>query len=157
MPWVATLAALYFCFTIKPWHRNVARALRKEPKHYLWDWSEAAKAGPRAENLVASGLRKSVHWWTETGRGDFDLHFVRDKHKREVDFLVTRDQRPWFLVEVKASENAGLSGSLGHLQRQTGAPHAFQAAMDADFLARDCFTQHSPVIVPARTRLAQLV
>ena len=52
--WVATLAALYFCFTIKPWHRKVARALRKEPKHYLWDWSEVAEAGPRAENLVAS-------------------------------------------------------------------------------------------------------
>ena len=28
--------------------------------------------------------------------------------------------------------------------------------MDADFLARDCFTQHSPIIVPARTLLAQL-
>ena len=154
--WVATLGALYFCFTVKPWHKNVARALRKEPKHYLWDWSEVAEAGPRAENLVASALRKSVQWWTETGRGDFGLHFVRDKQKREVDFLVTRDQQPWFLVEVKASKNAGLSGSLGHFQRQTGAQHAFQAAMDADFLARDCFTQHSPIIVPARTLLAQL-
>ncbi len=33
--WIATLESLYFCFAVKPWHRNVARALRKEPKYYL--------------------------------------------------------------------------------------------------------------------------
>jgi len=102
-------------------------------------------------------LLKSVHWWTETGQGSFGLHFVRDKQKREVDFLVTRDQQPWFLVEVKASEKAGLSDSLAYFQRQTGAAHAFQVAMDGEFVAQDCFAQRSPIIVPARTLLAQLV
>lgn len=155
--WIATLEALYFCFAVKPWHRNVARALRKEPKYYLWDWSQVGDAGARAENLIASALLKSVHWWSETGQGNFGLHFVRDKQKREVDFLVTRDHQPWFLVEVKTSEKAGLSDSLAYFQRQTGAAHAFQVAMDAEFVARDCFGQRSPIIVPARTLLAQLV
>lgn len=98
-----------------------------------------------------------MHWWTETGQGSFGLHFVRDKQKREVDFLVTRDQQPWFLVEAKASEKAGLSDSLAYFQRQTGAAHAFQVAMDGEFVAQDCFAQRSPIIVPARTLLAQLV
>lgn len=106
--------------------------------------------------LVASALLKSVHWWTETGQGDFGLHFVRDKQKHEVDFLVTRDQQPWFLVEVKASEKASLSEALSYLQRQTGAAHAFQVAMDGEFVALDCFAQQAPIIVPARTLLAQL-
>lgn len=154
--WIATLEALYFCFSVKPWHRNVARAFRKEPKYYLWDWSQVDDAGARAENLVASALLKSVHWWTETGQGNFGLHFVRDKQKREVDFLVTRDHQPWFLVEVKSSEKAPLSEALAYFQRQTGAAHAFQAAMDAEFVGRDCFGQRSPIIVPARTLLAQL-
>lgn len=32
---------------IRPWYRNVARSLRKEPKLYLWDWSQVADAGAR--------------------------------------------------------------------------------------------------------------
>ena len=155
--WVAILEALYYCFTVRPWHDNVARALRKEPKYYLWDWSQIDDPGARAENLVACALLKAACRWTETGQGDYGLHFLRDKQKREVDFLVTRDRQPWFLVEVKSSRKAGLSDSLRYFQQQTGAPHAFQIAMDAEFVARDCFEHSSPIIVPAKTLLAQLV
>ena len=154
--WIAILEALYWCFAVRPWHANVARALRKEPKFFLWDWSLVEGAGARAENLVASALLKAVHSWTEGGRGDFALHFVRDKDKREVDFLVTRDRTPWFLVEVKASGREPLSPSLAHFQAQTGAAHAFQVAMDLPFVERDCFERSEPIIVPARTLLAQL-
>jgi predicted AAA+ superfamily ATPase len=155
--WIATLESLFYCFTVKPWHRNVARALRKEPKYYLWDWSQVDDQGARAENLVASALLKAVHWWTETGQGNFGLHFIRDKQKREVDFLLTRDQQPWILLEVKSSEKAELSASLNYFQQQTRAEHAFQLAMDAGFVERNCFEHHAPIIVPARTLLAQLV
>ncbi len=155
--WIATLESLYFCFTVKPWHNNIARALRKEPKYYLWDWSQVDDPGARAENMVANALLKAVHWWTETGEGDFGLHFIRDKQKREVDFLVTHDQNPWFLVEVKASGKTGLSDSLRYFQRQTRATHAFQVAMDAEFVEGDCFEYHDPIIVPAKTFLAQLI
>ena len=151
--WIATLASLYFCFTVKPWHQNVARALRKEPKYYLWDWSQVDDPGARAENMVASALLKAVNWWTETGEGSFDLHFIRDKQKREVDFLVTRDQQPWFLIEVKKGSKTGLSNSLGYFQQQIQAPHAFQVAMDAEFVNRDCFEHHEPIIVPAKAFL----
>ena len=155
--WLATLESLYFCFAVKPWHHNVARALRKEPKYYLWDWSEVVAAGARAENMVASALLKAVHWWTETGQGDFALHFVRDKQKHEVDFLVTRERQPWFLVEVKTSNRASLTPALARFQQQTGANHAFQVALDAEYITADCFQHRQPIIVPARTFLAQLV
>ena len=155
--WTATLEALYFCFTVKPWYRNVARALRKEPKYYLWDWSQVGDAGARAENMVASALFKAVHWWTETGEGEFGLHFIRDKQKREVDFLVTRNQTPWFLVEVKKNRHAALSNSMDYFQKQTKAPHAFQVVMDAEFVESNCFEHQAPIIVPAKTFLAQLV
>jgi len=155
--WIATLESLYFCFTVKPWHGNVARSIRKEPKYYLWDWSQVDDPGARAENMVAGALLKAVHWWTETGEGDFDLRFVRDKQKREVDFLVVRNRQPWFLVEVKSSSKAGLSDSLRYFQRQTQARHAFQVALNAEFVERDCFEYRDPIIVPAKTFLAQLV
>ena len=155
--WIAVLEAFYYCFAVRPWHHNVARALRKEPKYYLWDWSQVDSPGARAENLVAGALLKAVHRWSETGRGDFDLRFIRDKQKREVDFLVCRDHRPWFLVEVKSSGAAKPSESLRYFQQQTQAPHAFQVAVDAEFVERDCFEQSRPIVVPGKTFLSQLV
>lgn len=155
--WTATLESLYYCFSVRPWHKNVTRGLRKEPKYYLWDWSQVEDAGARAENLVASALLKATHWWTENGYGEFGLHFVRDKQKREVDFLVTRNREPWFLTEVKTSGRSGLSNSLALFQSQTGAKHAFQLAIDLDHVEADCFEQREPIIVPARTFLSQLV
>lgn len=155
--WVGVLESLYFCYAVRPWYVNVARSLRKEPKYYLWDWSQAPDDGARAENLVASALLKAVHLWSDRGEGDFGLFFLRDKQQREVDFVVVRDGRPWFLVEVKSSGSTSLSPALHLFQRQTEASHAFQVALDLPFVERDCFDHHQPIIVPAQTFLSQLV
>ncbi len=154
--WLETLARLYWCFAVRPWHRNVTRALRKEPKYYLWDWSQIDDPGTRAENFVASALLRAVHFWTDHGFGEFGLHFVRDKDKNEVDFLVSRDGEAWFLVEIKATAGP-LSPALARFQKQTGAPHAFQIALDAEYVDRDVFELEEPRVVPARTLLSQLV
>ena len=37
--WIEVLSDFYYCFTIKPWSKNIVRSLIKEPKIYLWDWS----------------------------------------------------------------------------------------------------------------------
>ena len=155
--WLSTLEALYYLFPVRPWFRNVARALRKEPKYYLHDWSAVADDGARLENMVACALQKSVHFWTDTGLGDFALHFIRDKEKREVDFLVVRDDRPWFLVEVKSSHSKRLSPNLARFHALTGAPHAIQATLDLAPISTDCFSQERPVIVPLVSFLSQLV
>ncbi|NOZ93300.1 MAG: hypothetical protein GXP47_01000 [Acidobacteria bacterium] len=102
-------------------------------------------------------LLKAVHLWTDRGLGELGLFVLRDKEKHEVDFLVAREGQPWFLVETKLSGNAGLSPNLARFQKQTGAPHAFQLAMDLPHVDRDCFSEHRPVIVPATTFLSQLV
>jgi predicted AAA+ superfamily ATPase len=155
--WITTLESLHLCFTVRPWYRNVAKALRKQPKIYLWDWSLAEGSGQRHEGLVAAHLHKAVHLWTDIGLGDFGLHFIRDKAKREVDFLVSRDGEPWFLVEVKSSARKGLAPALVHFQQQLGVPHAFQLAFDLDHVDQDCFSVARPVRVPATTFLSQLV
>ncbi len=155
--WLDTLSSLYWCFAVRPWHRNVSRSLRKEPKYYLWDWSQVADEGARRENLVASALLKAVHFWTDHGLGDCALHFLRNKDRREVDFVVVRDGRPWFLVEVKSKADGRPSSSLAFFQEQLGAPHAFQAAFDLPFIDVDCFSRSAPVEVPASTLLSQLV
>ncbi len=155
--WIRILESFYFCFTVRPWFRNVAKALRKQPKVYLWDWSALTDPGARHENLVASHLLKAVHWWTDIGLGAYDLYYLRDKEKREVDFLVAKNHKPWFLVEVKTSARRDLNPNLGYFQRQTGARHAFQATFDLDPVERDCFAETRPVRVPVSTLLSQLV
>lgn len=153
--WIDLLARMHYGFLVRPWFANVAKALRKEPKWFLRDWSGVADAGCRAETFAACHLLKAVDLWTDLGFGSFELRYLRDKQKREVDFLVVRDRKPWFLVEVK-SDDQSLSPALAYFQRQIKAPHAFQMVMDLPFEPADCFKTHRPTIVPARTLLSQL-
>ncbi len=154
--WVDSLCALHMGFLVRPWFRNVSSAIRKEPKWYVRDWSHVVDRGKRFETLVAVHLLKAVEGWTDLGLGNFSLHYVRDKQKREVDFLVARDRQPWFLVECKISADRP-SAALTHFQQQTGAPHAFQVVQDLPWVQADCFTQTRPISVPARTLLSQLL
>jgi predicted AAA+ superfamily ATPase len=90
------------------------------------------------------------------GLGQFDLYYLRDKQKREVDFLVTRNREPWMLVEVKASDTT-LSPSLKYMQDALKAKYAFQVVLELPYVNKSCFDIHTPVVVPARTFLSQLI
>jgi predicted AAA+ superfamily ATPase len=153
--WVGTLSAFHYGFVVRPWFRNVAKALRKEPKWFLADWNGIADPGKRAETFCACHLLKAVEGWTDLGLGTFELRYIRDLQKREVDFVVIRDGEPWFLVEAKHGP-ASLSPHLEFFQKQTGAEHAFQVSIEAGFVEADCFARQDPTIVPARTFFAQL-
>lgn len=155
--WIAALSSLHLGFLVKPWFKNVARSLRKEPKWFLRDWAAIEDPGERAETFVGCHLLKAVEGWTDLGFGDFQLGYLRDKEQREVDFVVIRDGKPWFLVEVKYRDEA-MSGALQHFQEQLKAPFAFQAVIGADYVDADCFaTSRGPMIVPATTLLSQLM
>ena len=154
--WIDLLSRMHYGFLIRPWFVNVAKALRKEPKWFLRDWSGLNDDGARAETFVACHLLKAVEGWTDLGLGNFELRYLRDKMKREVDFLVVRDRKPWFLVEVKLSDTK-LSPSLAYFQAQTKAVHAFQVVINLPYEAADCFHTRQPAVVPARTFLSQLL
>ncbi|MBN1629410.1 MAG: ATP-binding protein [Thermoleophilia bacterium] len=155
--WIETLSGLHHGFLIKPWFRNVSRSLRKEPKWFLRDWAEIDDDGRKAETFVACHLLKAVDGWSNLGYGKFQLAYLRDKAKREVDFAVIRDGAPWFLVEVKYRQ-ASIGDGLGRFQDQVKAPFAFQVVVDADYVDADCFARpRGPMLVPARTFLSQLL
>jgi predicted AAA+ superfamily ATPase len=155
--WVEVLESLHLGFRVRPWFKNVTRSLRKEPKWFLRDWSSIEEPGDRAETFVACHLLKAVDGWNDLGLGEFELGYLRDKQKREVDFLVARDGEPWFLAEVKLSDKT-ISPALGYFQKQTSAPYAFQVVLEADYVDADCFGRSTgPVAVPAQTLLSQLL
>lgn len=155
--WVDLLVHLHLGFLVRPWFRNVSRSLRKEPKWFLRDWATIRDTGDKAETFVACHLLKAVEGWNDLGLGRFELGYLRDKEKREVDFVVAREGQPWFLVEVKQHDES-ISPVLRHFQRQLAAPYAFQAVLDADYIDADCFARPGAAIsVPVRTFLSQLL
>jgi len=155
--WIDTLNGLHHGFLIKPWFKNVSRSLRKEPKWFLRDWADIEDEGQKAETFVGCHLLKAVEGWSDMGLGKFQLAYLRDKGKREVDFAVIRDGKPWFLVEVKYREET-MGGGLKYYQDQVKAPFAFQVVVEADYVDADCFAEpRSPMVVPAKTLLSQLI
>lgn len=155
--WVEALEQLHLGFTLRPWSKDIANSLRKEPRWFLRDWSGIEDVGRRAETFVGCHLLKAVEGWTDLGLGNFELAYLRTKQGQEVDFVIVRDRKPWCLVEVKRSA-AELSPSLAFFQERTGAPHAFQVELDAPYEAVDCFADRDrPLRVSARTFLSQLL
>lgn len=119
--WLETFEAFYLIFRISPWHKRLARAIRKEKKVYLFDPVLIPEPGAQFENRVALELLRAVSTWNDRGWGDFELHFVRNKEKEEVDFLITSRDKPFLLVETKRSDDS-LSKSLLKFQTLLGVP-----------------------------------
>ena len=156
--WLQTLESFYYCFPVRPYFKNIPRSLRKEPKYYLWDWSNVPDTGQRNENFIACMLNKSVQIWTDLGLGNFELRFIRDTEGNEVDFVVTKNDEVWFIVEVKTGEQK-LSKSLARFQKATNAKHAFQICMqlEEENPPLDIFNYNDPIIIPATSLLSRLL
>jgi predicted AAA+ superfamily ATPase len=103
--WLGYLNELYYYFELKPWSKSIPRSLKKEGKIYLYDWTEISDSGARFENLIACHLQKACHYWNDTGNGYFDLFYLRNKEKQEIDFILIRDKKPWLMIEAKLSES----------------------------------------------------
>lgn len=123
--WMDILETFYYHFRIYPFSARKIRSLKKEPKLYLWDWSEVEDEAARFENLIASHLFKYTHFIADYEGFKADLHFLRDVDKREVDFLVSIDGKPWFAVQVKLNDTA-LSPQLLYFKERVAIPYVYQ-------------------------------
>lgn len=123
--WVEALGRLYYLFELRPYAGRLARTLRREAKVYLFDFSEIEEPGARFENLVALHLLKLRDAWNDWGLGDYELHYVRDKEKRETDFLLTESRRPYLLLETKLSDGP-LSPSLLYFKERLKPAYCVQ-------------------------------
>jgi hypothetical protein len=57
------------------------------------------------------------------------LHYLRDREKREVDLLTVKQGKPEFLVEAKLSDSA-LSPHLTYFKERVQPVQAFQLVKD---------------------------
>lgn len=150
--WIEILDRLYFLFRIRPFFSARVRSLRKMAKAYLWDAALAPSPGPRFENLVALHLLKLCHLLQDRDGFQTEVHYLRDRTGREVDFLVTLDRKPWLAVEAKTNETA-IDPSLIYFRDRLRIPFAYQVVLDG---TRD-FVQDGVRCLPASQFLGALV
>jgi hypothetical protein len=149
--WLEILDRLYFCYQISPFTHKAVRALKKASKLYLWDWSSVPEEGPRFENLVAGHLLKLKHALEDQEGYQVGLHYLRDADKREVDFLMTIEKKPWFAVECKIKAESP-SPSLRYFGERMGIPYLYQIHMEG----KDDILDRGVRVMPAGRFLAAL-
>lgn len=123
--WLNLLTRFYYLFQINTYTKRVSRSIKKEKKVYLYDWGEIEEKGARFENLIAMHLYKAVTFWKESGETDAGLFYIRDKEKREVDFVITEKNEPVCLIECKFSDIA-ISPALMYYQKKLNIKYAIQ-------------------------------
>ena len=112
----------YLIFPVRPYTKNIKRSLLKAAKYYLYDWTRIENPGARFENYVACELNARVGWWSDISGERFELRYVRTKEKKETDFLLLRNNKPFLLVEAKIGDSSieahhfATMDALGHLQ-----------------------------------------
>lgn len=109
---VRTLQQVFLIFSIPPYSKKIARAVKKEGKSYFFHHPAVGDPGGRFENMVALLLQRWTHFITESGGGDYALHYLRDQDRREVDFLLTHDGKPCLLFEAKGTDTAFTTSGL---------------------------------------------
>lgn len=98
------LQDFYLAFKIMPYSRNIKRSLLKASKWYLYDWTRIKDPHKRFENYLAVELNSRLSAWQDLTGLEFGLSYIRDKNKRETDFLILKEHKPWLMVEAKYSD-----------------------------------------------------
>jgi predicted AAA+ superfamily ATPase len=104
--WLQVLERMYVVFAIYPYTIGLPRSLQKPPKVFFYDTGDViGENGERFENLVATQLLKRYQFLEDRDGYDYRIHYLRDKERREVDFLIVKDGKPHLLVEAKWNDS----------------------------------------------------
>lgn len=124
--WIEILENMYVVFCVYPYVKNIAKAIKKEPKVYFYDVGRVrSHAGGKLENLVALHLLKRNQFLEDTSGKHLRLAYIRDKNKHEIDFAIEEDKKLTHLIEVKSSEDS-FNGSLNYFSQLLKPSRAVQ-------------------------------
>lgn len=104
--WLRLFEQLYLGVLISPFHRKIHRAVKKEQKWYFYQWTMNEDPGALFENYLAIQLSSTCQYWRDQGHGLWELYYLRDQDRREVDFVICRNLKPMALIEAKCSETS---------------------------------------------------
>jgi predicted AAA+ superfamily ATPase len=151
--WLQVLERLYVIFRIPPFGAPRIRAVKKEQKHYHYDWTQVPELPQRFENLVAGHLLKWVHFEQDVEGRDLELRYFRDVDGREVDFVVCEAGRPVRLIEVKWGDT-DIARGLRYLKTRFPGADAVQISATGK---KDFLTPEGIRVRPALPFLKELI
>lgn len=103
--WLDIFQKMYLVFVVRPYTKNLPRAVQKPPKVYFFDNADViGDEGARFENLVASHLLKKIHFLEDRDGYRYELCYIRDKEGREVDFAIVKEGVLTELIEAKFAD-----------------------------------------------------
>ena len=151
--WVDIFERLYMIFRLSPFGSPKIRAVKKEQKHYFYDWNVITDLGSRFENLIAMHPFKWVCYKQDAEGWDYSLSYFRDTDGREVDFVITDKAGPITLVEAKSSDRE-VSKSLKYLARKFPDAASYQVSLSGrkDYISTDGIR-----VVPALKFLSEFI
>ena len=151
--WLDALERLYAIFRLSPFGAPALRAVKKERKHFHFDWTLPPHDAAKFENLVACHLLKWVQFRQDAHGLDLELRYFRDREGREVDFVVEERRQPALLVECKWGD-ADAGTGLRYLKAKFPDADAWQiSAVGED----DYVTPEGIRVAPCLHLLGQLV
>ncbi|MDD5672681.1 MAG: ATP-binding protein [Chitinivibrionales bacterium] len=136
--WVQLLENIYQIFRIYPFGTAAIKAVKKEPKHYHFDWTLVDDAEARLEDLVACHLYAWCCHQQDSLGMEYELRYFRNVDKKEVDFVVCLKGKPVHFIECKYSRTE-IDDGLRYLHGRFPAIPATQIVLetDKDFVNRD--------------------
>ena len=129
--WVELLEKLYIVFLLPPYSTRLSRSIRKDRRIFFYDCAAAydPSGGAQLENLVACSLLKFAQFRKDSAGENWDVFYLRDKEGREVDFVITRNRRVHWLIEVKSSDDT-VGTSLGYYSRKLKPTASIQLVLN---------------------------
>ena len=136
--WLIMLENIYMIFRIYPFGAPKIRAVKKEAKHYHFDWTVIEDESFRFENLVACHLLKWCHFRQDYEGLNTEVRYFRDIDRREVDFVVMENNKPLQFIECKLRQR-DINTALRYLKRKFPDTDAIQIALygEENFINKD--------------------
>lgn len=127
--WLQVLEKTYALFIVRPFSKNLTKAIVKAPKVYFYDNGEVqGDIGAKFENLVANHLFKKIQFLEDSTGDRYELNFIRDQNGHEVDFVIIKNRKPIFLIEAKVSDSV-ISSHLYYFMKKLKINSAVQLVL----------------------------
>ncbi len=136
--WLDIYERFYAIYRLSPFGSSKIKAVKKEQKHYHYDWTLIKDKGLRFENIVANHLLKRIHFIEDTQGREIELRYFKDSEQREVDFVVTEDNLPVLFIETKFADTT-ISPHLKFLKKKFPDVKSYQLTYNSkkDFISQD--------------------
>ncbi|MBF0595000.1 MAG: ATP-binding protein [Candidatus Omnitrophica bacterium] len=151
--WLKIMERFYMIFRLPPFGGPKIRAVKKEQKHYHFDWTLVSDQALRFENMVAAHLLKWVHYQQDVYGYEYDLRYFRDIDGREVDFVLLKDLKPAAFIEAKWSDDQ-IGKGLKYLKNKYPGVDSWQISAVG---SKDYISKEGIRVCPALKYLSGLV